>query len=310
MNEWHEGEDTRAREGTEESFIQRPRTAPQRKPRGTTRAASTDRRPGGVRVTTTRRAGSKKRVAAKAGRGLWKPNPKRRWPRHRPWRFLGVGPRLPLVVEPIPEPPPEASPPPPPPPPRNTASGGSAPPPEPPPYEDDAPVDDVPEEPGDEPTEPDTQEELLTSGPRISWSKVTVERYPFTRFPDGGGVYVVEEEGRPLFVGATPHFQEHWRERLSSLYQMGFTRRGGRLLRPLTLWFARLQPNTPRARKQVQRALCQALPRVGVVRTGTLRNPGFVEEGPDDDLSTLPGLFPHSTWGRQAAQALRNIPLR
>ncbi|QSQ17662.1 hypothetical protein [Myxococcus landrumensis] len=305
MNEWHEGEDTQAFEGAEESFVQRPRAATWRKARSDTRSAGSSRRPGGARVTT-------RRVATKAGRGLWKPNPKKRWPRLRPWRFLGVGYRPPLVVEPPPEPPPEASPPPPPPPPppRNTASGGSAPPPpEPPPF-DDAPVNDLPEEPVEEPTEPDTQEELHASGPRISWSKVTVERYPFTRFPDGGGVYVVEEEGRPLFVGETPRFREHWRERLSALYQMGFTRRGGRLLQPLTLWFARLQPNTPDARKQVQRALCLALPRAGVVRTGALRNPGFVEERSDDDLSTLPGLFPLSTWGRQAAQALRSAPLR
>ncbi|WP_338868802.1 hypothetical protein [Myxococcus stipitatus] len=166
----------------------------------------------------------------------------------------------------------------------------------------------MPEEPVDEPSEPDTQEELSTSGPRISWSKVTVERYPFTRFPDGGGVYVVEEEGHPLFVGETHHFQTHWRERLSALYQMGFTRRGGRLLKPLTLWFARLQPNTPGARQQVQRALRLALPRAGVVRTGALRNPGFVEEDSSDDLSALPGLFPRCTWGREALQALRSPP--
>ncbi|WP_217442323.1 hypothetical protein [Myxococcus sp. CA033] len=259
----------------------------------------------------------------------WKPAGTRRWPRIRPWRLLGrpatYAVLTPRAVEPPPATPGNTPPPPrdaassgaaaPPPPPWDTEPGDDTPPPSTPvPFDEPSPEDlPVPAEPDDEPPAPDAQE-VLVSPPRIAWSRSRMERYPFTQLPAGGGVYVVEEDGHPLHVGETDNFQTHWRQRLTALYELGFTRRGGRLSKPITVWFGPLMPNSPAARARAKRALRRALTRSGVVPAGRLRDTGAdpeaIEESDGRGLPSLQGLLPPSDWGVQAARALGLAPPR
>jgi hypothetical protein len=106
--------------------------------------------------------------------------------------------------------------------------------------------------------------ELARRGPlsaTLSWQRVTITHYPPANIPGGGGLYVVERGGLPIYVGETASFQRRWRGRLDAEWQVGRIDTGA-LQQPLTIWFGTLQPaaaNQPLARRGVEHAIVRTL---------------------------------------------------
>lgn len=305
MNEWYENESEDAleseREGEEEGhFARSSRSPPARRTRalhpGTRRFGARRGMMGAPRAQVWRSSGSRLARAWQGPAQGQGPRQGRRWPRVRPWVLYGGGPYgygYPLNPPPPSEPPPE-----------DADPGASA-----------QPAPDVapPEEPSDAPPGQDgpppaeSQELEAQRGPVsakvLSWSVRKIDRHPFSTLPAGGGLYVVEEEGLPLYVGETDSFQGRWRGRLLSLYQMGLTQKGGLLPKPITVWFGTIQPNTRQARRAVEHALIRALLLSGAVPAGRLRNLSSIRQFRVKGGVSIQGLLPPNTWGVRAAKA-------
>lgn len=231
--------------------------------------------------------------------GVWRgPRSRRRWPGTRPWLMYGrpyaYGYGYPLYQPSLVPPPEDVEPAPAPPP---------------------VPVEAVPPEPPDavaapaEPAaEPAASQELEVSrGPVTaqvtSWTMRRIDRHPFSGVPAGGGLYVVEEDGVPIYVGATDNFQARWRGRLLAIYQLGLTQRGGVLPKPITVWFGTLRPNTVLVRRTAEHALIRALLLSGAAPAGHLRNASSIQRFRVHGGVSIQGLIPDNAWGNRAARA-------
>lgn len=271
--------------------------------------------------SSSRRPGTGRAVAGPPRAPAWHPGPRpspfgprpgRRRPKRRPWLLYG-GPLgygypayqpLPGFQPPVGEPPPEG------------VEPGAMAEPAPEPMEPPAAAE-PPEEPASDaraaPPEQagassEEQQELEAQrGPLsariISWTVRQIDRHPFSKIPAGGGLYVVEEDGVPLYVGETDSFQGRWRGRLLALYQVGLTRKGGLLPKPIKVWFGTIQPNTRPARTTAEHALIRALLLSGVVPAGHLRNMSSIRQFRVKGGVAIQGLLPGNPWGVRAARA-------
>jgi hypothetical protein len=119
--------------------------------------------------------------------------------------------------------------------------------------------------------------ELAKRGPvlaTLSWQKSVITSYPPLNIPSGGGVYIVEKLGAPLYVGEAESFKARWGGRLQAAYQIGMVPG-----QPLTVWFGTHKPDSSLARKEAQdvrraieHAIIRTLIKRGVVAQGSLRN--------------------------------------
>lgn len=219
--------------------------------------------------------------------------PRRRrpgWPRPRPWIF-GPWPVAPAVDVGYPEPgPPEPA-----------AEPVTAPPLEPEPS------------PGTTADAPDSAaEELIAElarrGPVTASLQWTATPQKITSFPlnplgKGGGIYIVESQGKPIYVGETHNFAARWHSRLQSMFQIGVINRGP-LPASIHVWFGeiiRLVPNKQSSRKAVEHAVIRTLSEGGL--GGSLRNVTSVREFHVVDDITVTSLLP----GTYAASLVRPV---
>ena len=109
----------------------------------------------------------------------------------------------------------------------------------------------------------------------LAWRPVEIQRHPAV-LPAGGGVYVVERVGRPLFVGEAQDFGAEWRRRSSTLYELGIID-AGRLAAPfpVRIWFGLMSPRQLGRRQRVAEALSYALKAAGL--GASLRQQGAAE---------------------------------
>jgi hypothetical protein len=98
----------------------------------------------------------------------------------------------------------------------------------------------------------------------LAWRPVDVDRHLPT-LPAGGGVYVVERVGRPLFVGEARDFGAEWRRRSSVLSRLGLID-AGRIAAPspVRIWFGFMRPREIDRRARVVAGILYALKAAGL----------------------------------------------
>jgi hypothetical protein len=134
----------------------------------------------------------------------------------------------------------------------------------------------------------------------LAWRPVDVDRYPVS-LPAGGGVYVVERVGRPLFVGEAQDFGAEWSRRSRALYEVGIID-AGRLAAPfpVRIWLGFMGPRDLDRRGRVVAAILHALKAAGFA--AALRQRGAFERAPLQPLVVRRLLPP--LWLRRA----RRVP--
>jgi hypothetical protein len=128
------------------------------------------------------------------------------------------------------------------------------------------------------------------------WHRVSLGTFP-AQVPKGGGLYVVERAGRPLFVGEAASFAARFARQLLEQYQLGLIPRG-RLPAPfpVTVWLGQQTPNTAPARARARFELLRQLSARGLART--LRNPPVAPGAPTTPSLRIANLLPPPWRGR------------
>lgn len=98
---------------------------------------------------------------------------------------------------------------------------------------------------------------------RVQWTRIDIAALTAPGIPDGPGAFIVVDSSapaassRPLYVGWSTRLGAIWRERLTSLHQLGLTDARGTLRAPISVWFGAVTPMRGAAR-----SLAHALVRV------------------------------------------------
>jgi hypothetical protein len=136
-----------------------------------------------------------------------------------------------------------------------------------------------------------------------NWKAALFDTYP-AKLPAGGGIYIVEAHGAPIYVGLARQFAHRWGGRLLSLYQMGLLGRAkaGPPF-PVKVWFGTLGATDERTLRTAEHAIIRLLERGGVVARGALRNSQSVLPFRLSGLVELRNVLP-----RPFAARVENVP--
>jgi len=120
--------------------------------------------------------------------------------------------------------------------------------------------------------------EAWTQGGPIAARLTGWRRVPFGLIlkvlkPGAGGLYIVELDGKPIYVGEASDLARRWRGRLLNARQIGlFPPPGSGVSTRLFAWFATIEPNRERERRAAEHAAIRTLINFGLAKSDDLRN--------------------------------------